>query len=330
MKSEKPILIHFHFHKRKTGLTSSIENVLPYLERNFEIYIFGSLLSGKIIGWLEVLKLLQTRRKVIVHVHRNNEILRALFLRVIGSDFKLIATRHAESTPSRLTLSLLKKADAVISLTPKMQLSLPFSSTVVGHGVQTEFFRPDSSVKISNVIQENIICIAGRVRERKGHQVVLDAVQPILAKYPNWALVIVGKIDDQQFVENLKGDISSNKLTSQVYFHPETKNIKKYYQASKIVVVPSYSEGFSLVCLEAMSCGCTVVATSGVGVHGDVIENQKTGYLFSPGDSEELRKVLFGLVSRELKYTSEAARDRIVNEWSAQREANQLKMLYLH
>ncbi|SIS98559.1 glycosyltransferase family 4 protein [Belliella pelovolcani] len=329
MESDKPILIQFHFHKRKTGLTSSIENVLPYLEQDFELYIFGSLLSGQKIGWGRVFRLLKANRKVIIHAHRNNEIIRALLLRMLGFDFKLVATRHAESPPSKLTLGLLRKADQVISLTFNMQQSLPLSSSVIGHGVQTDFFVPDPRAKIQNVSQQNIICVAGRVRERKGHQVVLDALIPILGNYPNWALVVVGKVDDQNFVERLKTEVLQKELTIQVYFHPETKEIKNYYQASKIVVVPSYSEGFSLVCLEAMSCGVTVVATRGVGVHDDVIDDQKTGYLFPPGDSDGLQKILLGLISRELKCTSEAGRNKIVNEWSAQKEANQLKLLYL-
>ena len=42
----KPILIHTHFHKRRTGVTRSIENVLPFFEEKFETYIYGYNVEG--------------------------------------------------------------------------------------------------------------------------------------------------------------------------------------------------------------------------------------------------------------------------------------------
>ncbi len=325
-----PILIQFHFHKRKTGLTSSIENVMPYFQKDFKVYVFGDLIEGERISWKQLFKFTLGDNNVIIHAHRNNEIIRALFLRLIGGKFRLIATRHAETKPSRFTLYLLKQVDQVVTLTSRMQKSLPFSSAVVGHGVDTDFYVPNADAKIEGVNQDNVICVAGRIREQKGHKVVLEALIPILKNQKNWALVIVGKVDDQDFFKSLNEMISEAGLGHQVYFFPETKNIKKYYQASKVVIVPSFSEGFSLVCLEAMSCGSTIIATAGVGVHSDVIRDGFTGHLFSAGGIIELRKVISEIIVGTRKYTSESGRLEIIENWSAQKEANELKMLYLH
>ena len=142
--SSKPILIHTHFHKRSTGITRSIENVLPYFQQNFETYVYGYGISWPTISTKTLKTFLFSDRKIVVHCHRNNELLRMLWYRFFGAKFTLVATRHAEATPSKFTLFLLKKADKVITLIDTMGQSLGIQNTVVGHGIDTHYFKPDS------------------------------------------------------------------------------------------------------------------------------------------------------------------------------------------
>ena len=53
----KPILIHTHFHKRRTGVTRSIENVLPFFSDEYETYIYGNTVKGTIISFAELKKM---------------------------------------------------------------------------------------------------------------------------------------------------------------------------------------------------------------------------------------------------------------------------------
>ena len=153
----KPVLIHTHFHKRKTGVTRSIENILPFFEDNFETYVYGSNIEGNTITTSKVKSILFSNTKAVVHCHRNNEILRMLWFRFLGAKFTLIATRHAETKPSGLTFFLLKKADKVITLIKSMSNNLAIKNTIVGHGVRVNEFVPNSNKKLENVTQENII-----------------------------------------------------------------------------------------------------------------------------------------------------------------------------
>lgn len=323
----KPVLIHTHFHKRKTGVTRSIENVLPFFADDFETYVYGSNIDGTKITSSKLKSILFSDVKAVVHCHRNNEIMRMLFLRFLGAKFTLIATRHAETVPSGLTKFLLKKADKVVTLIKSMSTNLGIENTIVGHGVRVDEFTPNSDKRLENISQENIILNAGRVRKAKGQLVLLEAAK-VLKEHTNWALVIVGKVDKPVFLEELKAIVKKYKIENQVYFIDETRAIVSYYQAAKIVVAPSYSEGFSLVTAEAMSCECNVIATKNVGVHSDLITDQKNGYLFEVGDSSALENLLSKAIKNEIPHLGKQARAEIIENWSAKKEAQKLMEVY--
>ena len=323
----KPILIHTHFHKRRTGVTASIENVLPFFDAKFETYLYGYGAKGKHITSQNLVKLLFSDRTVVVHCHRNNEIMRMLFFRLLGAKFKLIATRHAETIPSGLTLKLLKKADKVVTLIESMSKKIGIENTLVSHGIAVDVFKPKENVQLENISQEHLILCAGRVRKAKGHLVLLEAAK-VLKTHENWALVIVGKVDKLIFLDELKAIAEKHSIEKQVYFVDETAAIISYYQASKIAVVPSFSEGFSLVTAEAMSCGCSVIATKNVGVHSSLIKHAENGYLFEAGNTAELEQLLIQSITNQIPLLGGQAREKILQNWSAKKEAENLTEVY--
>jgi mannosyltransferase len=250
-----------------------------------------------------------------------------LWYRFLGAKFTLIATRHAETKPSGLTLFLLKKADKVITLIKSMSKNLGIKNAIVGHGVRINEFVPKKNVWLRNVDQENIILNAGRVRKQKGQLVLLEASK-ILKSHKNWALVIVGQVDKPEFLEELKTITKKHNIEKQVYFVDETREIIKYYQTAKIVVAPSFSEGFSLVTAEAMACECSVIATKNVGVHSEIITHKKNGYLFEAGNNAELELLLEQSITNKIPNLGKQARVEILNNWSAEKEAENLKLIY--
>ena len=323
----KPILIHTHFHRRRTGVTRSIENVLPFFNEKFETYIYGYNIKGRKISKSQLRKLLFSNREVVVHCHRNNEILKMLFWRFFGAKFSLIATRHAETTPSGLTIKLLKKADKVVTLIKSMSDNLGIENTIVGHGIDIDLFQPNPTKGIENIPQKNLIVCAGRVRKAKGQITLLEASK-VLKNHANWGLVIVGKVDKSQFLVELKSIVKKHKIEDQVYFVDETQDIVSYYQAAKIAVIPSFSEGFSLVTAEAMACECSVIATKNVGVHSELITHQENGYLFEAGNVGELEQLLENSISNQIPLLGKEGRAEILENWSAQKEANSLIAVY--
>jgi len=326
--TSKTILIHTHFHRRRTGVTRSIENVFSYFETKYDAYVYGYGVNGRKISLVRLLKLVFSKKYFVMHCHRNNEIMRALLFRFLGGNFRLISTRHAESEPSSLTNYLLQKSDVVIALTKNMQTAISYPTVVVGHGVNVDKFKPNPTEKRLEITQKNILTCAGRVRKSKGQKVLVEVAAPLLRNHPDWALVITGRIDKPKFLIELQEIITRQGVENQVYLVDENPEIISYYQASHSVVVPSFTEGFSLVCAEAMACGCNVIATRNVGVHSDIIEENKTGYLFDVQNKSEFGGLLQSLFSGELSHLGENAKNEIVTNWSAQNEADNLMKVY--
>ncbi|WP_064966514.1 glycosyltransferase family 4 protein [Tenacibaculum ovolyticum] len=322
------IVIHTHFHKRRTGVTRSIENVIPDLKKLCNTYIYGYGIEGSKLKKTALKEMLFSNKRVVVHCHRNNEIMKILWYRFLGAKFKLVSTRHAESDPSGLTRFLLKKSDEVITLTKSMHEKLGIKNTKVSHGVNTNVFAPCENIKLKEISQKNIILCAGRVRKAKGQKIMLESLCEELSVYKDWAIVIVGKVDKPAFLDELKDVVQENEVASQVYFIDETPNIISYYQAAKISIVPSFTEGFSLVCAEAMSCGNTVIATKNVGVHSEMISHGENGYLFEAGNVQGLKNLVVELIKEESSKFEIEAREEIIQNWSVKKEANELLAVY--
>jgi glycosyltransferase involved in cell wall biosynthesis len=81
-----------------------------------------------------------------------------------------------------------------------------------------------------------------------------------------------------------------------------------------IFVVSSRSEGLSNSLMEAMACGCCVVA-SRTGGNPELVQHGETGLLFTPGDSADLGRQLTSLVeSPETRHRFAAAGSRYVRQ----------------
>lgn len=322
------MVIHIHFHSHKTGVTRSIENIIPVMNKFSEALVFGYGIDAEKISLPQFLKLAYSGNKLVVHTHRNNEIIFALLLRLLGGKFKLIFTRHSESKPSDFTLWLMKKADHVISLSSSMAKNLPLQSTVIRHGVNTEIFNIMEKGIIAGIPQEKLITVIGRIRPAKGQLIVMKALGEPLKKNSDWGLLLIGKIDDKEYSDEIISAARDNGIYSQVHFIPETDEIINYYRASSIIVIASFSEGFSLVCLEAMACGLITIATESVGIHSEVITNGVNGFLFPVNDHESLGRILADVMSGKIIIDKGKIRQAIVEEWSVEKNVRELLKLY--
>lgn len=138
------------------------------------------------------------------------------------------------------------------------------------------------------------VVIMGRLARDKGHLVLFSALAKIQRQIPNLKCLVIG---DGPYKKELMLHVQQNKLTNVVCFMGFRSDIYTLLGRSDVLVVPSVpptGENFPLTTIEAMSQGVPVIASRIGGIPEQVIDGQ-TGFLFSPGDSDEIAQLLFML-----------------------------------
>ncbi len=115
-------------------------------------------------------------------------------------------------------------------------------------------------------------------------------------------------IGDGPLLDEIKFKISNLKLNENIKIFGGITNIKlpELYSTATIAVVPSIidpqgdREGLGLVTIEALGCGCAVIASALEPIK-EVIEHGKSGLLFKPGDSEELAGYMINLLTDKVR-----------------------------
>ena len=77
-----------------------------------------------------------------------------------------------------------------------------------------------------------------------------------------------------------------------IEFHDSVKNIEEKYLESSIFVLPSRSEGFGMVLIEAMSCGLPVISFDCPFGPKNIISNEEDGFLIENGNIEAFAEKL--------------------------------------
>jgi glycosyltransferase involved in cell wall biosynthesis len=136
------------------------------------------------------------------------------------------------------------------------------------------------------------IFFLGRVNWEKG----LDRLVPAMAHVPGTRLVIAGN-DEGNYRETLESIARAAGVGDRVEFvgHADDNLKSTLFDRSAMLVLPSYSENFGNVVLEAMSRGCPVVVTPDVGA-AEVVERSGSG-LVVDGKPAVLGRAIANLIS---------------------------------
>jgi mannosyltransferase len=288
-----PLVVHPHFHRRRSGVTAHTELIVLELMRLMETRAMGGHLAEEVprIPWGELWR--RSREEPVVwHAHRNNELLVGLLLRVLGRRVRLVYTRHGSSFPGWFTRFLARHADQLVTLNEQGAEWMGLPSRIVTHGVDLERFTPPADRQAAwtalGLGGRYGVGVVGRVRPKKGQGDFVEALRPLLPQFPEWKPVLVGlaKSADAGWAEKLRESTGGELVLA-----GEQRNVVPWYQGLSILVHPSYGEAFSMVLVEAMACGSCPVVTRLPHVPA-VIEHGRTGFMYEPGDVPALRELL--------------------------------------
>ncbi len=163
----------------------------------------------------------------------------------------------------------------------------PSRIRIVAPGVDHAFFGPGDRRQARRALglsgEGPLLLFVGRIQPLKGVAVAVQALSALTPDHPDARLVVVGGPSGPQGgveVARTEALVDELGLRDRVVFVPPQPHelLSTYYRASDVCLVPSRSESFGLVALEAAACGTPVVA-SDVGGLRSLIDHGRTGYL---------------------------------------------------
>lgn len=144
------------------------------------------------------------------------------------------------------------------------------------------------------------ILSVARMAEPKDFKTLIDAYSLLLERLKEPVnLLIIGDGPDRGKIEKY---ITEKKLEKNIFLLGSLNNIEKFYKMSEIFVLSSKSEGLPTVIIEAMSFEKPVVSTDAPYGARDITKNNQYGMLVPVGDSEEMAKRLYELLSDKALY----------------------------
>ena len=206
---------------------------------------------------------------------------------------------------------------------------------IVAPAVDHAFFapgnRPQARRAINLPAEPQILLFVGRIQALKGLDVAIAAFAQL--RDHDAVLVVVGGPSgpegeaEHERVEKLAVDLGvADRI---IWRDPQPHELlSTYYRASNVVLVPSRSESFGLVALEASACGTPVVAAA-VGGLRTLVEHGLTGFLVEGRDPAAFAAFAGEVVTNHAlaaEMGRNAARQAMRYQWSI--SAARLRRLY--
>ncbi len=166
---------------------------------------------------------------------------------------------------------------------------------LINRGVDVNTFKPDypknglrKEFGISS--DETLVLFVGRLDRVKGIPYLIDAAKRIMNDHHDVKLLVVGEVSlYAEYVAMAEGH------QGRIIFTGYRTDVPELMKTADIFVLPSLSEGAANVVMEASASGLAVVATD-VGEIPHILENEVTGLLVRPRDTEELYLALKRLI----------------------------------
>jgi D-inositol-3-phosphate glycosyltransferase len=194
---------------------------------------------------------------------------------------RAIGEEQVVAASSALIANTAAEAASLVSLYD----ACPDRTFVVPPGVDLTTYKVNGGKKSARAklgIKADALMLAfvGRIQPHKGPEVLIRAVAEMVAHNPHLRsrlkTVIIGGAsgNGSQEPERLKALTVFLGIGDVIEFVPPVahEELSDWYRASDLVCVPSYSESFGLVALEAQACGTPVVATAVGGLRTAVAD----------------------------------------------------------
>jgi len=306
---------------------------------------------GDLVNARRLVKMTAADGVRILIVHQNRDILLTVLARILSRRFfKLVYMQHMQLGMAKRDLFHTweyGKLDAWIAPLPGFRVSLrektrldPEKVHIIPFGIDTDRFAvsPASKAQARRELElpnkAAIAGVVGRLDPKKGQDVLIKACAGLHRAGINLHLLIVGDRtmgEAARYASELKELTEQLKLTPYVHFRPHREEVEIVYGAMDVFVLPSQSETYGMVTLEAMAAGVPVIGTRSGGTR-EIIDDGMNGLLFPPDDDEALAAALRSTleVRASAQKRVQRARKDVVEKYSHTQQRKLMESLFRH
>jgi glycosyltransferase involved in cell wall biosynthesis len=237
---------------------------------------------------------------------------------------------------------LVSRADAILTCNPKeaqlVRERYPNKRVQVQpHGINTASYASDRRPAALDAFpqlqgREVLLCV-GRIDPVKNQGWVVAEAPAIVRRHPKAVIVFAGPCTDAAYGEKIRQQISDSGLNDHVLLTgglpPADPRLIGLFQLARAVVLPSISETFGLVIIEAWAAGTPTISSRTSG-GTSLIKPGQNGWLFDLEDSAGFHRAVDEAISRPELHAkcAEAGRQLVLAEYDQSAVAGQVKKLY--
>ncbi|MCI0359948.1 MAG: glycosyltransferase family 4 protein [Planctomycetaceae bacterium] len=162
-----------------------------------------------------------------------------------------------------------------------------------------------------------LVGLVAQLIPRKGHAVLLEAMEHLRAGFPHLRLILFGRGPLQA---NLREEISRRDLTRQVQLAGFRPDLPRIVPALDLVVHPALAEGLGVALIQAAAAGVPIVGARAGGIP-EIVRHDENGLLVEPGDSMALAAAMKRLLTDEplRRRLGDAGRDLVARQFTYDR-----------
>ena len=158
-----------------------------------------------------------------------------------------------------------------------------------------------SKKELSMALPSDYLLHVGRLSVKaKAHDILLNAFKKLHSGHPNLKLVLVGDGPDKRQIQVMVNDMD---LAESVIPAGWQDNVYPFMAGAKVLILCSRYEGWPNVLVEAMACGCPVIATDCQTGPREILGDNEYGLLVPVDDPEALAHSVEGLLTDESRRT---------------------------
>jgi len=215
---------------------------------------------------------------------------------------------QGETQVAAAAQALIANTDSEAASLVSLYDACPDTVHVVNPGVDLFTFTPGKGRKaareqIDTPANALVVTFVGRIQPHKGPEVLIRATSELVKHSPHMRPQLIVNIiggasgANTEEVERLKELATWLGIDDVIHFAPPVPraDLAHWYRAADLVCVPSYSESFGLVALEAQACGTPVVATA-IGGLRTAVADGISGVLVDGHDPKAWSSVLARLL----------------------------------